>query len=266
MTGNSEKSAAAPANVLSCCLVEDDAAAMACARRLRRQALLASLALECALLAVLILCPLLATGERIRAYTVVLRPPYYGTPHGNQNAQAGPRGPQRDTHLKLVVIYQPPRIPTTGAPNHGGAPSSQSSCAEVGPPSIGDLTSFLPPVGATDPHGYAPPRPPTPVGPFAEHKTRVKQSEGVQEALLVRRIEPTYPRIAVTTRIEGTVRLRAIIARDGRVTSLELLSGHPLLARAAMEAVSQWRYRPTLLNGVPVEVETYITVIFTLSK
>ena len=64
----------------------------------------------------------------------------------------------------------------------------------------------------------------------------------------------------------GTVRLRAIISRNGTVTSLEPLSGHPVLAQAALEAVRQWRYRPTLLHGDPVEVETYITVIFTLSK
>ena len=82
--------------------------------------------------------------------------------------------------------------------------------------------------------------------------------------MLIHRVEPVYPPIAKQTHTEGTVQLHAIIARDGSIASLEALSGHPLLIRAAREAVSQWRYRPTLLGGEPVEVETYITVIFRL--
>lgn len=70
--------------------------------------------------------------------------------------------------------------------------------------------------------------------------------------------------IARTLHLSGTVRLRAIIATDGSVQNLEVLSGHPILAQAAKDAVRQWRYRPTLLSGVPVEVETYITVNFVL--
>jgi protein TonB len=94
----------------------------------------------------------------------------------------------------------------------------------------------------------------------------VKVSEGVLEAQLVSRIEPQYPTIAVETKTQGTVRLRAIISRDGRITSLEVLSGHPFLVKAALDAVRQWRYRPTLLNGEPVEVETSITVVFVLRE
>ena len=75
-------------------------------------------------------------------------------------------------------------------------------------------------------------------------------------------MEPVYPRIAAISGIQGQVKLHAIIARDGRIQSLNVMSGHPLLARAALEAVEQWRYRPYVLNGKKVEVETLITVNF----
>jgi len=84
------------------------------------------------------------------------------------------------------------------------------------------------------------------------------------EGALVRRVEPVYPMIAEKMRLSGIVRLRAIIAADGSVQHLEVLSGSEILARAARQAVEQWRYRPTLLSGVPVEVETYVTVTFVL--
>lgn len=106
--------------------------------------------------------------------------------------------------------------------------------------------------------------PPTqPVRPPQERP--VWKCEAVQEALLVNRIVPAYPELARQMRIEGTVRLRAVIGRDGTVKELEVLSGHPMLAKAAVAAVREWRYRPTLLRGEPVEVETFITVIFTLT-
>jgi protein TonB len=82
------------------------------------------------------------------------------------------------------------------------------------------------------------------------------------EAQLVNRVEPVYPHIAAVTGIQGQVKLHAIIARDGRIQSLNAITGHPLLVRAAVEAVEQWRYRPYVLNGEAVEVETFITVNF----
>lgn len=84
--------------------------------------------------------------------------------------------------------------------------------------------------------------------------------------MLIHRIEPQYPAIARIARVSGSVELRAIIGRDGSVSSIEVLSGNPLLARAAAEAVRQWRYRPTILDGEAVEVETRITVNFVLGQ
>jgi protein TonB len=88
----------------------------------------------------------------------------------------------------------------------------------------------------------------------------------VTAAMLVNRVQPVYPPLARQTRISGTVRLHAIIGKDGSVQQLEVLSGHPLLVQAALDAVRQWRYRPTLLNGEPVEVDTTIDVIFSLNQ
>ena len=84
----------------------------------------------------------------------------------------------------------------------------------------------------------------------------------IQQARLVVRVEPQYPALAKQIRLEGTVQIRAVIGKDGTVQSVEILSGHPLLARAAQDAILRWRYTPTLLRGEPVEVETLITVIF----
>jgi periplasmic protein TonB len=87
----------------------------------------------------------------------------------------------------------------------------------------------------------------------------------MMEGNLIHRVEPNYPSIAKQARIQGSVLLRATIGRDGSIENLHLLSGHSMLAQAAMEAVRQWRYRPYFLNGEPVEVETQVTVNFVLS-
>jgi protein TonB len=82
----------------------------------------------------------------------------------------------------------------------------------------------------------------------------------------VRQPRPAYPPLAKQARIQGTVRFTAIIAANGSIQSLQVISGHPLLVPSAMEAVKQWVYQPTLLNGEPVEVVTQIDVNFTLSQ
>ena len=86
----------------------------------------------------------------------------------------------------------------------------------------------------------------------------------VQAAKLIHQVRPAYPPLAKQARIQGTVRLQAVIARDGSIQNLVLASGHPLLVPSAMEAVRQWRYSPTTLNGETVEVLTQIDVNFTL--
>ncbi len=87
----------------------------------------------------------------------------------------------------------------------------------------------------------------------------------MMEGNLIYRVQPEYPALARQVRIQGLVVLRAMISRDGAIENLQALSGHPLLVPAALNAVRQWRYRPYVLNGEPVEVETEVKVNFILS-
>ncbi len=94
---------------------------------------------------------------------------------------------------------------------------------------------------------------------------RVRVSKGVSQGLLITKVAPEYPADAREARIQGVVILGVIINKEGNVESIQLISGHPMLAPAAIEAVKQWKYKPYLLNGNPVEVDTQIQVNFTLA-
>jgi len=101
-------------------------------------------------------------------------------------------------------------------------------------------------------------KPPTP--------SRIRVGGNVAAASLIRKIQPVYPQLAKQARVQGSVHFTAIIGKDGTIQNLQLIGGHPLLVQAAQDAVKQWLYKPTLLNGDPVEVVTQIDVNFTLSQ
>jgi TonB family protein len=105
-----------------------------------------------------------------------------------------------------------------------------------------------------------------PRDPNASNAARLRVGGNVQSAKLLNRVQPAYPEEALRNRIQGTVRLHLILQKDGTVGQLEVVSGHPLLAQAALDAVRQWRYQPTLLNGNPVEIDTTVDVIFMLNS
>jgi protein TonB len=109
------------------------------------------------------------------------------------------------------------------------------------------------------------PPPPPPVKKAPPPPQRIRVGGAVQKARILRQPQPQYPALARQARIQGTVKLTAIIAQDGSIASLEVVSGHPLLIPSALQAVKQWLYKPTLLNGQAVEVVTQIDVNFTLS-
>jgi len=121
---------------------------------------------------------------------------------------------------------------------------------------IGSVPSAAPP-----PPPPAKKEEPKPVTP-----QRIKVGGNVQSAKLMRQPRPNYPPLAKQARISGVVKLSAVIGKDGTIKELQVVSGHPLLVPAALEAVKQWVYQPTLLNGEPVEVQTQIDVNFTLSQ
>ncbi|MBV9781142.1 MAG: energy transducer TonB [Acidobacteriaceae bacterium] len=107
----------------------------------------------------------------------------------------------------------------------------------------------------------------TPQIPAAKHKAAgpVRIGGQIAQANLIQEVQPVYPSLAKAARVQGRVEFTAIISKDGRIENLQLVAGHPLLVNAAREAVLQWRYRPTLLNGEPVEVVTDIVVNFSLN-
>ena len=114
----------------------------------------------------------------------------------------------------------------------------------------------------------APPPPPPPVkeAPKPKPTGPIRVGGNVQQANLISQQKPIYPPLAKQARIQGVVRFNAVISKDGTIQQLTLVSGHPLLIPSAQEAVKNWKYRPTLLNNEPVEVQTTIDVNFTLSN
>lgn len=162
-----------------------------------------------------------------------------------------------------------PRFLASSLPSHSASPTSLTQVSLEAPPSPGDFngtfgTSSGPIVDV--PLSLAPPPPPKGEPKSATPpREPIRVGSGVQMAKLVKKILPVYPSLARSARVSGVVHLIGIIARDGTIRNLQLVSGHPLLARAAIEAVEQWIYKPTLLNGEPVEVIAPIDVNFTLA-
>jgi protein TonB len=158
-------------------------------------------------------------------------------------------------------LVQPKSIPTAIAvikedelppPSSGGVGGSIGSGVAGG--LLGGILAGPAPVVVAAPKKVEAPKP----------VQRINVGGRVQEANLIKKVQPVYPPLARSTRIQGHVILTAIISKDGTIEELKLVSGHPLLAPAAMAAVKQWVYKPTMLNDEPVEVSTEIDVNFTL--
>jgi TonB family protein len=132
--------------------------------------------------------------------------------------------------------------------------------AEAAPPQ-----DFPPAAKETPAKNLAPAAPPSTTGNKPLPLARIHVSEGVLQALLVAQTVPTYPPLARQMHVQGMVVLDADISKDGRIESLRMISGHPLLVPAAIDAVKQWRYKPYLVNGSPVPVNSKIMVNFALT-
>ncbi len=141
------------------------------------------------------------------------------------------------------------------APDLGAAPMYGQADGPAGPALIG-----------VDGSGPAPPPMSEPVSQPKPTSGPVRIGTGVAAANLISKVTPPYPPLAKSARIQGVVEFRATISKEGNIENLQILRGHPLLVNAARDAVLQWKYRPTLLNGEPVEVITDILVNFTLSQ
>jgi TonB family protein len=244
------------------CLVERKDDSSRRAGRIRRRALVLSAVIQAALLTFLVLAPTFGAGESLVFHHVVPTPPWRGLP-GKKGSVPRPKAPRR--HERSIATHAPiffnPAHSLT--PERGGDAHEDEDpfwCGSLGDPP-GDPNGLIPGMIGAD-GGLRLSQPPQPPEPPPSSR-RLGPSE-IQQAKIVHRVEPKYPAIARQIRLEGTVRLRAVIGRDGTVQSAEVLSGSPVFVQAALEAILEWRYQPTLLNRESIEVETLITVVFRL--
>jgi len=210
----------------------------------------------------LLIVPLIYTNQlpQVRLNMGLVAPPPPASAEPASQAEASSSQP------KLAVRAIPFVFPKNSADH---APIEAASIP-FAPPNLGVAGS----VGSTGGgglidailHTSAPPQPAAPVAPkpVLALAGPVHVGSQVQEAKLIRKVIPTYPALAKQARISGVVHLLGIIGKDGAIENLQVISGHPLLVRAALDAVRQWVYRPTLLNGQPVEVIAPIAISFIL--
>jgi TonB family protein len=244
---------------LSGCILENDPQTVGRARLLRGKALAASIGLEATVILALLGWPLLSPGILGGKLTVTPLPPYHGGWGQIRRAEHPFAG--RNEMPQVCRFCWQPTAPTHPSNSGNDRETGSGGAPDGGPGLGGDIRGPMIP-GTDDGNNrmameIKPPEPPTHAGPR-------KMSEGVMAAALIYKVQPVYPAIPRMMHLSGTVRLRAIISTDGRIRELEVTSGNPYLQAAAVAAVRQWRYRPTLLNGVPTEVETLITVNFIL--
>ncbi len=220
------------------------------------------------LILLLIAVPLVHRETLANLQTLIAPPPPFSAPRLGVVNLVSSVGKPKPVVTKPNILFRPDFIPPKIDMNALGTSENTGITGEVrqtgfpiGEP--GGSDRFLEGFGNT-PRAVPIPESPVPTEK-SETLIRVIQRGGeVQHANLVHQVKPLYPRSAIIMRVHGAVILEAMIDREGRVEGLRVLSGHPLLVPAACEAVQQWRYRPTLLNGQPVEVLTQVTVNFSL--
>jgi len=223
---------------------------------------LISFAIQATAVAILLAIPLVYT-EAVPQLQHLTESLTLTPPPGPPPAPAGPttnRPPTSNLNTDGAMIT-PPSIPPTVADIH-----------DDGPPAAVDVHG-LSVLGGTGTAGSrnsvwggtglnATVRPPDVATTDVVHRLATSR---IMEGNLIRRVQPIYPKIAIDSHTQGTVVLQAIISKNGTIENLQLLSGHPMLVKAAMDAVRQWRYRPYYLNDQPVEVETQVIVKFVLA-
>jgi protein TonB len=218
--------------------------------------MIAALILNSSILLALILVPLIypeALPHQALAILMEVPPPPTAPPPvpPHQAARTAPA----PSELTLTSVVAPRQIPPLIAMVRDPEPSGPVNV------STWEAPGGVPGAGEGPFHPQPPPRIVHPDARSTVHLTSV-----LAEGLLLRKVVPVYPQLARAMRQEGTVILAATIAKDGTIANLRVVSGPPVLRQAALDAVSQWRYRPYLLNGDPVDVETTVNVIFKLGS
>jgi len=219
----------------------------------RGWATLTSFALQTAALAVILAIPMLQPGLLPQLHSApplvpLLMPRVVPVVANTSSGASAPTRPP--------ILVAPPSIPSTISEDSDPGPSvvEEAPCVScvVGPPSQGPAVP-----SSAILIGTAMPPPP----PRVEKPIRVSR---MMDGSLIHRVQPDYPAIAKQAGIQGVVVIAALISKEGSIENLQVLKGHPMLIPAAINAVKQWRYRPYILNGDPIEVDTQITVNFTL--
>ena len=189
---------------------------------------------------------LVAPGPPPPAPPPVRTEPEHRAPSSRQSDMIGQRLREPQAIPKHIARVEEEEAPLPALPS--GGPEVLGGTGPSGNNALNAIVSLAPPAVVPKPSAAGP----------------LRVSQGVAQGFLVHEVKPIYPPLARQARIQGTVMLQAVIGKDGRIENLQMISGHPMLAPAAIEAVRQWRYRPYTLNGEPVEVETEITVNFVL--
>ena len=215
-----------------------------------------SFGLQAVIIGLLFMIPLLTTVGLPSARTV-------STPISFGHTDPGPTPPVRgsaEQHGIQIIPYEG-RIMLPSRFSHSTPAETTPYEGPVGPPGIGNYVGAGPsfPIPTSGTHPVMPITPP----PTIRHEFRTSK---MLEGSLIRKVEPKYPPLAIPARIQGSVVLAAVISKSGTIENLKLVSGHPMLVAAAIDAVRQWQYRPYLLNGEVIEVDTQITVNFILGR
>lgn len=225
--------------------------------------ILASLALQLCLLCILVGIPLLYTqglpGRLLKGLSVAPPVPHAAVPESAQLRRPAKYAPrllnihQLTFRSVMSTQTQPPSqpadAPSLGVPGGDAGGNDLTIPGVIGSPA----EATAPPPAAAEPKKIV-------------NSGVLKVGGRTEEANLVHKVIPPYPPLAKSARVQGAVEFTALISKDGNIENLQLVRGHPLLVQAAKEAVLKWKYRPTLLNGAPVEVVTDITVNFNLSE
>jgi hypothetical protein len=245
---------------LNSCLLEGDPQEQLRARIVRRRAIFFSIVFQTVAVTALLIFPILGKSERLSTTICFPLPPFRlgsAEPHGES-------GSNNPAHRQKPCLF----CKTYLTPGRGLAhPRGSADDTPPGlPPGIEGAT-------AGDPRGvlggealrHPAPAPPGDDHPLAKNQQRVSITH-IDPARILRRVEPIYPRLGFQLHRETRVELHAVISTDGSIQSLQAISGDPLFYKSAIDAVSQWHYAPTLLNDQPVEVDTQITVIYSLYR
>jgi periplasmic protein TonB len=249
--------AVSPSPIFSSSLLE-----VSWTQRLRRSfTTLSSFGLQVVILCGLLLIPLLKTivMPEVRMVSAPISLGRRDVPRMGDTTRTG--SSPRTTSAPIIPFVQPGHIPhdiPVGDEQSSLPPATTTACP--GCTGLG-ARDGLPNIFVSGSDNVLPPPPPKP----AARPSRPFRTSHMLEGNLIHQVQPIYPPLARTARIQGSVVLSAVIAKDGTIKNLRVLSGHPMLVAAAIDAVRRWRYRPYILNDEPIEVETQITVNFSLT-